>query len=329
METPKLETLPPPPSVIGSIKEGFDAISTHLGAILLPIALDVFLWLGPHLSIEKLMLPVTEAYSKIAGLNQVSPEASSNFASSITEYVSQFNLFSFISTFPIGISSLLLGIQPANNPLGKPGILQVSSTESMLGLGLLLTLLGWLGGGIYFRWVASLAMPQGRHIRLSAVGQSFTLSILYTLVILIVGMPVMFLFVLLYTISPLISQALLLLVGFMAMWLVVPLFFSGHGIFIYSQDMFSSIASGIRMARFTLPFSGTFVLCVLVINMGMDFLWSLPKADSWMLLVGIFGHAFITTAMLAASFIYYRDATTWLHTVIERMKPGARPFARN
>jgi hypothetical protein len=70
-------------------------------------------------------------------------------------------------------------------------------------------------------------------------------------------------------------------------------------------------------------------LCVLVINMGMDFLWSLPKADSWMLLVGIFGHAFITTAMLAASFIYYRDASTWLHTVIERMKPGAKPFARN
>jgi hypothetical protein len=39
--------------------------------------------------------------------------------------------------------------------------------------------------------------------------------------------------------------------------------------------------------------------------------------------VGILGHAFISTALLAASFIYYRDMTAWLQSVFERIKAGS------
>jgi hypothetical protein len=41
-----------------------------------------------------------------------------------------------------------------------------------------------------------------------------------------------------------------------------------------------------------------------------------------MMLVGIAGHAFVTTALLAASFIYYRDMNAWLEIVFERLKPN-------
>jgi hypothetical protein len=36
--------------------------------------------------------------------------------------------------------------------------------------------------------------------------------------------------------------------------------------------------------------------------------------------VGIAGHAFITTALLAASFVYYHDMNAWLQTVFEKMQ---------
>src|SRR5512138_223183 len=52
MEKPRLEALPPPPGVLGSLKAGFDTISVHLTAILLPLALDLLLWLGPRLSVK-------------------------------------------------------------------------------------------------------------------------------------------------------------------------------------------------------------------------------------------------------------------------------------
>ena len=48
--------------------------------------------------------------------------------------------------------------------------------------------------------------------------------------------------------------------------------------------------------------------------------WSAPKSDSWLALVGFAGHAFITTALLAASFVYYRDMSDWLQTVYERLQ---------
>jgi hypothetical protein len=74
------------------------------------------------------------------------------------------------------------------------------------------------------------------------------------------------------------------------------------------------------MARFTLPTSGMFVLCVFLLSIGLNYLWDVPPDDSWMKLVGIGGHAFITTALLAASFVYYRDMNVWLQTVFERLQ---------
>jgi len=52
----------------------------------------------------------------------------------------------------------------------------------------------------------------------------------------------------------------------------------------------------------------------------LNYLWSVPPNNSWMLLIGIAGHAFITTALLAASFVYYRDMNIWLQTVFEQVK---------
>lgn len=329
METPRLETLPPPPSVIGAIKAGFDTISTHLMAILLPVALDLFLWLGPHLNVKKAFLPSLDYFSQFARATRTPVNEIERAVEAYSSALERFNLLATLRTFPIGISSLVQGIQPMDTPIGKPQLIHIPTVEGVLGWLILLTLAGWLCGGIYFRWVAGLSLPQEHKIRLGAVGQSFSLSVLFALALLIVGIPLGFLFLLLFAFSPSLAQVTLLIASFLGMWLVVPIFFASHGIFVYSQDMFASILSGIRMARFTLPFSTTFVICVLVINIGLNYLWGLPEVDSWMLLVGIFGHAFITTALLAASFIYYRDTNTWLQTVIERMKSGPIPIQRN
>ena len=60
MQAPRIETqtLPPPPGIVGSLRTGFDAIASNVAVILLPLALDLLLWLGPHLSLERLMKPV-------------------------------------------------------------------------------------------------------------------------------------------------------------------------------------------------------------------------------------------------------------------------------
>jgi len=65
---------------------------------------------------------------------------------------------------------------------------------------------------------------------------------------------------------------------------------------------------------------GWFALIAIVISQGMDLIWLIPSADNWMALVGIFGHAFISTGLLAASFIFYRDMSTWVDEALAWVK---------
>jgi hypothetical protein len=63
-----------------------------------------------------------------------------------------------------------------------------------------------------------------------------------------------------------------------------------------------------------------------MLSVGLNFLWAIPPKDSWIALVGILAHAFVTTALLAGSFIYYRDMYVWLSTALERIK--GKPLMR-
>ena len=56
----KIETqvLPVPPNMIASLREGFDAVANKIVIILIPIAFDLLLWLGPHLQIKTILEPL-------------------------------------------------------------------------------------------------------------------------------------------------------------------------------------------------------------------------------------------------------------------------------
>jgi hypothetical protein len=121
-------------------------------------------------------------------------------------------------------------------------------------------------------------------------------------------------------ISSFLGQIVLFVGALLLAWLLMPIFFSAHGIFISQMDAMRAILNSLRMIRFTLPNTGLFLLVFVVINIGLNFLWSSPSDNSWFMLVGIAGHAFVSTALLAASFIYYRDINSWLAVVFEQLQ---------
>lgn len=322
MDTSTLESLPPPPGVVGSLRAGFDAIASHFMVILLPLVLDLWLWLGPHLSLEKFFKPILADFSRIAEAGGVPVADIDNALKIYGSLFHGFNLFSMLRTFPIGIFSLMTGRMPLETPFGGPVVWQVSTAASLLANLLGLTLAGWLGGGLFFYWVSAIVTPaQDDRIRsVQAVLQTAFFSLVWVVISFILIMPVMLIIYLLFALSPSLAQGVLLFLGFLSMWLLVPLFFSPHGIFVKKQNALVSIVNGARMARFTLPTSSMFVLSTFLLGIGLNFLWSVPPEDSWMMLVGIFGHAFVTTALLAASFIYYRDITAWLEVALDHFK---------
>jgi len=324
MDAQKFESLPPPPGVIGSLRAGFDTVAGHVWLIVLPLGLDIFLWLGPRLSVDGLLRPFVR-YMFLQARRNVDVSELDRFLEAQTSFLDvlqKFNLLSLISkfrTFPIGISSLLAQTMPVNTPLGEQNVVQVSSIPLLVGIVLILTMLGWVVGGLYFRWVSGTTLGQEAGISLlRAILQTFILSVCWLLGLIIVLLPVMFILALLAFINPLLANGAIFVLLLLSFWLIVPLFFVPHGIFARRQNAFYSALTSLRMARFTFPTSGMFIISVLILSQGLNYLWSVPPNDSWMTLVGIAGHAFITTAALAASFVYYRDMNVWLQTVFEQ-----------
>jgi hypothetical protein len=116
------------------------------------------------------------------------------------------------------------------------------------------------------------------------------------------------------------GQLSILLYGGFLIWLIFPLLFSAHGIFANHTNVLSSIRAGIRMTSATLPNTVLFVVSVIVLTQGLDLLWRVPPADSWLTLLGIIGHAFVVTGLLSASFVYYRNAQQWINRMDQQIQ---------
>lgn len=328
MHAQKLETLPPPPGVIGSLKAGFEIVSSHVILILIPFLVDLFLWLGPRLNVSRVLGPVYQLVFDRIRRGLTSPaevEQLTAMRDLLNEGLQHFNLVSMLArlqTFPIGISSLVAKMMPASSPIGAETVNQVPSPLSLIGTMFVLVLLGWVSGSLYYRWVSGTILDR-REAVVSiprAIVQSLLLSVVWFVFLILLSIPIMLLLTVLAFINPILASIALFGILMVSFWLIVPVFFIPHGIFIRRQNAFYSIYSSFRMARFTLPTSAMFVLSTFILTTGLNYLWSVPSSDSWMMLVGIAGHAFISTALLAASFVYYRDMNVWLQIVIEKMQ---------
>ena len=201
-----------------------------------------------------------------------------------------------------------------------PRSLDAGSFFGIIGWAMLLALLGWLIGAVYYYWISGVTFkPEARSLWKS-VKQTTFLSIIWLGILLIFGLPVFLLVSVISFFSPLLGQIMFFAAALLVVWLMMPVFFSAHGIFILQLDAFRSILGSLRMVRFTLPNTGLFLLVFVLINTGLNFLWNTPSQNSWWMLVGIAGHAFVSTALLAASFIYYRDINAWLTVVFDQLQ---------
>ena len=57
------------PKLIPTFKTGFDTVANRISLILLPLALDLFLWLGPHFSIKQVLQITIRQLQALPNLN--------------------------------------------------------------------------------------------------------------------------------------------------------------------------------------------------------------------------------------------------------------------
>jgi hypothetical protein len=311
--------LPEPPNVLKSIQIGFDAITKHLVLLLFPLGLDLLLWFGPHIQIRSLI------ESLMIEMNAVSEMFPADFADILQEgqaiweiAAERINLLVTMRSLPVGIFSLLPSILPIKNPLGNPIFWDIPNLASALLFTILFFALGLILGGLYFSAVRQAAIydeVRWRTIlkdwpRVSL--QSLLLSLMWVvffLAILVVGSCAatgMAFF------SVALGQMAIIVFGIISFWLLFPLFFSPHGIFAQGEKAWRSLVSSIRLTNLTFMRTSLFIMLILLVYQGLSWVWQIAPEDSWLMLISIFGHAFVVTGMLSASFVYYQEINRWV-----------------
>ena len=316
-----------PPKLINAFIAGFNTVASHVYLLLLPVAFDLLLWFGPRLRLQGLLGPVVDDTTRYL-LEMNSADLASRLTSVgqiYSEVLKRFNLVSLMRTFPIGVPSLLASQSPLDNPFGAA---QVFEIKSMLSAGVLMAaimLIGFVLGCLYFNLLARTTIEGKASFDfskfLTQVGLTLLLTVGLIVLLVVLSIPGLLLMSVFAVINPGLADIAMIVIFFILLWLLVPLIFTPHGIYSGQRNLLVSVVTSVRLVRFFLPGTGIFLLFAILISQGLDILWRMPPASSWMTAVGIFGHAFIYTSMFAASFIYFRNGMGWMLHNIQNQNP--------
>jgi len=318
--------MPVPPKMIKSLRAGFDAIANHIAVIIIPILLDILLWLGPHVQIKQLLSNLIETLTSSSAWNAAQTETLlSDNLELMQQTANRLNLMTSLRAYPVGVPSLMANKLPLEIPGGSPALWDIPNLWLIIAVVLVLYLTGLGIGSLYFSIVAQAAVDGQVQWRQAlrdwprAMLQVLSLTLALILVLVVISIPTScILSVIAWGGISLGQLAIFIFLGAI-IWLGFPLIFTPHGIFADRSNVLMALRKSIRITRMTLPATSLFFLAILVISQGLDILWRVPAENSWLMLVGVAGHAFITSGLLAASFVYYRDADRWVQSMLAKM----------
>jgi hypothetical protein len=311
------------PKLISSIFAGFETVANHLELIIIPVVLDLFLWFGPHVRINNIVQPLINGL--ILPVSLQNKEFEQVFTTTRELYIliaERFNVFSAFRTLPVGIPSLMNNISPIINPIGSPLILEVKNFSSAFMMWLVIGLVGLIVASFFYNAVCQAVSSEKAKLTPGSIGwqtlQLLYLTILSILFILVIVFPAMMIVSFLSLLTPILGQIALFAGGLLLIWIITPMLFAPQVIFMQHQSALKAILASIRMVRFALPTTGLFFLVVLLLSQGLVLLWQIPGEKSWFTLIGLAGNAIVNTSLLAAIFIYYRDAVKWIQSIISK-----------
>jgi hypothetical protein len=286
-------------SVIDTINRGFQVVNRRLWIIIVPILLDLFLWLGQRLSVDPLMDQlVNSGYWNATGQQMIGGLGKG------------MNLFSLLS---FGLPSLLpfLDTRPALFGNGE-SVVQISNGVNFLVFFLGLGLGGMLLTCLYLTPIAHSI----RDSRFSAglvgrrVGLNWLRLLGFSAVLIAAGLVASIPFAALAFLGVLGADGAVLLLGVVeifGLWVAFFLFFAMDSIMVSEAGPLRAIYNSFNVVRRNFWSSLLLVIVTLLISQGMPLAWKLLAASPWGLIVGIIGNAYIGTGLVAASMIFYLD----------------------
>ena len=305
-------------NIIESLSAGFNTVTKRLWLILVPVVLDVYLWLGPRLSIApvvKRMMPLFIAPPEISMEYQQMMAQNRELLQQMGQSV---NLFSLLSTSMPGVPTLMTGAAPRATFLR--GIPLVWEWQSVWVYGVAvvaLWLVGLFVGSLYLAAVGGAVRAEdpdasdptsGFRSRVWFVwGRVTLLALLVGALVAVIGLPLSFVLGLLALLN--VNLALIgitLLMG-IALWISFYLVFVIPAIAVSRTGIWRAIWNSLNVVNRNFWATLGLILLALFINFGFSIIWQRMSTGSWLTFVAVMGNAYIGTGLVAATFAFYHS----------------------
>ncbi len=288
----------------------------RLELILVPVALDLLLWLAPQFTIAPMTSEVAAWYRSLGTTDGLPGDAvamTQQVADSIDSLGQSFNLLSaLVSTTLLHVPSLLVG-GSMSSPLSP---LSMSTPAEAVAFWIVFSLLGLLLGVIYLGLLARrlpIGGMSGISLRLfaGAVIRQWLQMIAFVLIVLLllvaVYIPVSIGVALLALLSPGVASFLALASGAITLVLFFYLYFATAAIVMDGLSAPAAISRSVNLVRTNfLPTLG-FVAVSTLITLGIALLlMQLANLALWIVTPAIVISAYIGTGLAMALLVFYR-----------------------
>jgi hypothetical protein len=304
--------------VIETLTAGYAAVNRQPWVLLLPILLNLFLWLGPHVSYSPLVGPLVTHFTEWTREAAVGPRPVVRDPQAISS-LEQTRLWLIAQSDDVnGFQALVW------SPLGLPSVDGLPSHDeslafvngwgdgvallfASLGLGLLLG--GWFYGGLAGASTGAHGDPINACRRVPrAVVDVLGLVVVLFGALLLLGLPAVLLIGFTALVSPPVAVlgSVLLLAGLL--FATVHLFFSLPAIFVSQTGPLGAIQRSVGLVRRHLWPSVALIVLTWLILAGMSRVWDLLASNlqsPYGVVLGILGNAYIASGLIAAAMVFY------------------------
>jgi len=307
-----------PTGVIETLSAGFTALNRQLWVLVLPVLLDLFLWLGPHVSYSPLVGPaVTDAaeWTRQVALGPRRVPRNPDVLSALDQTrqwlivrSDDVNGLDALTWGPIALPNLA-ALPSANDELAfvngwVDGLALLGASAA---LGLLLG--GWFYGGLAAASTGARGGPlEAGRATPRSVAHVLGLTAVLIGTALLLGVPVVLLIGFTALVSPPVAVLGGVLLAAAILFATVHLFFAVDAIFVSRAGPLAAIQRSVVLVRRHLWPSVALILLTWLILAGMGRVWDVVASSlqsPYGVALGIVGNAYIASGLIAAGMIFY------------------------
>jgi len=291
--------------VIDTLTTGFSTVTRKLWLVTVPIALDIFLWIGPKVSIgpviDQMLATFQQAMAALPPMNGVDADLAQMLEMAITEMrntVGHTNLLVLLGWGRLGVPGIA-GIRPIDPAVDR--VVEIASYGQMVLAEVVILAVGLLIACVFLGMLAQVV--RGERLDLGALAGAVPLYWLRTIAVLVpLGIGLV-----LVVLGSAILGPFAFLAWALILWLLIYVSFFPQAITISGQGPWAAVWQSFNLVRHTFWSCLGLIILTNVIGLGMSLILRLLMGSPLGMAVAILANAYLGTGLTMAMFIFYRD----------------------